>query len=83
MAAEITERLVAEEEEQPVSQVESRGCSYSYMRVNMCRLSRDELRAKLTMSNLKSVCLKYGVQGISGNRKKEPYVYTYIHNKRP
>lgn len=28
MTAEITERLVAEEEQQPVSEVESRGCYY-------------------------------------------------------
>ena len=74
VTAEITERLVAEEEEQPVPEVESRGCCYSYRRVNLCRMSRDELRARLTLSNLKSVCLKYGIQGVSGNRKKEPYV---------
>ena len=36
VTAEITERLVAEEEEQPVSEVESRGCCYSYKRVNLC-----------------------------------------------
>ena len=47
VTAEITERLVAEEEEQPVSEVESRGCCYSY---------------------------NYGIQGVSENRKKEPYV---------
>lgn len=74
VTAEITERLVAEEEEQPVSEVESRGCCYSYKRVNLCCMSRGELRAKLTLSNLKSVCLKYGIQGVSENRKKEPYV---------
>ena len=38
-------------------------------------MSRDELRAKLPLSNLKSVCLKYGIQGVSGNQKKEPYMY--------
>ena len=77
MTAEIMERLVGEEEEQPVSEVESRGCCsgccYSYRRVNLGCNSRDELRVKLTLSNLKSVCLKYGIQGVSGNRKK-PYV---------
>ena len=76
VTAKITERLVAEEEgeeeEQPVSEVESRGCCYLYQRVNLCRMSRDELRAKLP--NLKSVCLKYRIQRVSGNRKKEPYV---------
>ena len=40
VTAEITERLVAEEEQQPVSEVESRGCCYSYRRVNLCRSSR-------------------------------------------
>ena len=74
VTAEITERLVAEEEDQPVSEVESRGCCYSYRRVNLCPMNKDELRAKLTLSNLKSICLKYGIQGVSGNRKKEPYV---------
>ena len=76
VTAEITERLVAEEEEeeQPVSEVENHGCCYSYRRVNLCCMSRDELRAELTLSNLKSVCLKYGIQGVSGNRKKERYV---------
>lgn len=74
VTAEITERLVAEEKEQPVSEVQSRSCCFSYGRVNLCCKSRDELRAKLTLSNLKSVCLKYGIQGVSGNRKKEPYV---------
>ena len=74
VTAEITEKLVAEEQQQPVSEDESRGCCYSYRRVNLCRMSRDELRAKLTLPNLKSICLKYGIQGVSRNRKKEPYV---------
>ena len=75
VTAEITERLVAEEEQQPVSEVESRGCCYSYRRVNLCRTSRDdELRTKVTLSNLKSVCLKYGIQGVWRNKRKEPYV---------
>ena len=73
--AEIKERLVDEEEEQqPVSEVESRSRYYSYRRVNLCRLNRDELWAKLTMSNLKSICLKYRIQELSGNLKNEPYV---------
>ena len=42
VTAEITERLVAEEEEQPVSEVESRGCCYSYKRVNLCCMSRGD-----------------------------------------
>ena len=46
----------------------------SIRRVNLCRVSRDELRARLTLSNLKGVCLKYRIQGVSGNRKEEPYV---------
>ena len=33
VTAEITGRLVAEEEQQPVSEVESCGCCYSYRRV--------------------------------------------------
>ena len=74
VTAEITERLVAEEEEQPVSEVESRGCCYSYRGVNLCCINRDELRAKLALSNLKSIRFKYGIQGVSGNREKEPYV---------
>lgn len=74
VTSEITERLVAEEEQQqPVSEVESRGCSYSYRRVNLCHINRDDLWAKLTLTNLKSICLKYGIRGISGNRKKEPF----------
>ena len=52
VTAEITERIVAEEEEQPVSEVQSRSCCYSYRRVNLCRMSRDELQAKQTLSNL-------------------------------
>ena len=71
---EITGKLVAEEQEQPVSAVESRGCCYSYRRVNLCRMRGDGLRAKLTLPSLKSICLKYGIQGVSGNRKKKPYV---------
>jgi len=55
VTAEITERLVAEEEKQLVSEVEGSGCCYSYRRVNLCRMNRDELRAKLTLSNLKSL----------------------------
>ena len=53
VTAEITEKLVAEEE-QPVSEGESRGCCYSYRRVNLCCMNRDELRAKLMLSNLKA-----------------------------
>ena len=33
----------------------------------------DELRAKLTLSNLKCVCFNYGILGVSGNWRKEPY----------
>ena len=84
VTAEIKERLVDEEEEQqPVSEVESHGCYYSYRRVNLCHLNQDELRAKLTLSNLKSICLKYGIQEVSGNRK-EPYVnalFSFIEAK--
>ena len=50
----------------------------------MCRLNQDELRAKLTLSNLKNICLKYGIQEVSGNRKKEPYVnalFSFIEAK--
>ena len=39
VAAEIMERLVAEEEEQPLSEVESRACCYSYKTVNLCCMS--------------------------------------------
>jgi len=74
VTAEITKRLVAEEEEQSVSEVESSGCCYTYRRVNLCRMNRNELRAKLTLSNLKSICLQYGIQGVLGHWKKEPYV---------
>ena len=75
VTAEIKERLVDEEEEQqPVSEVESRGRYYSYRRVNLCRLNQDELRAKLTLSNLKSICLKYRIREVSGHPKNEPYV---------
>ena len=41
VTAEIMEKLVAEEQEQPVSEVESRGYCYSYRRVNLCHMSRD------------------------------------------
>ena len=39
VTAEITERLVADEEQRPVPDVERRGCCYSYRRVNLCRMS--------------------------------------------
>ena len=85
VTAKIKERVVNEEEEQqPVSEIESRGCYYSHRRVNLCRLNQDELRAKLTLSNLKSICLKYGIQEVSGNRMKEPYVnalFSFIEAK--
>jgi len=73
VTAEITERLVAEEEGQTVSEVKSSGCCYLYRGVNLCCMNRAELPAKLMLSNLKSICLKYGIEGVSGNRKKEPY----------
>lgn len=72
VTSEITARLATvTEAEQSVSELDS--CCFVYKRITLCCMERDELRAKLTLSNLKSICLKYGIQGLSG-RKKEPYV---------
>ncbi|XP_078353734.1 EF-hand calcium-binding domain-containing protein 6-like [Oculina patagonica] len=60
-----------EVDEQAVSEVES---CLTYKKMALCSMNKDQLCAKLTLPNLKSICRKYGVQGVSGGRKKEPYV---------
>ena len=37
-------------------------------------MNKAQLRAKLTLPNLKSICRKFDIQGLVGGRKKEPYV---------
>ncbi|XP_078358985.1 uncharacterized protein LOC144643554 [Oculina patagonica] len=72
VAEEISASLAAMEvEEQAVSEVES---CLIYKKMVLCSMNKDQLRAKLTLPNLKSICRKHGVQGVSGGRKKEPYV---------
>ena len=73
VAEEISASLTTmQEEEQSVSEVDS--CCFTYKKMALCCMTKDQLRAKLTLPNLKSICRKYGIQGVSGGRKKEPYV---------
>ena len=47
---------------------------FTYKKMALCCMNKAQLRAKLTLPNLKSICRKYDIQGLLGGRKKEPYV---------
>ena len=71
VAEEISALLTTmQEEEQSVSEVDS--CCFTYKKRALCCMNKDQLHAKLTLPNLKSICRKYGIQGVSRGRKKEP-----------
>ena len=77
MSHEVAEEISAslttmQEEEQSVSEVDS--CCFTYKKMALCCMNKDQLRAKLTLLDLKSIYRKYGIQGVLGGRKKEPYV---------
>ncbi|KAL9953807.1 hypothetical protein ACROYT_G041273 [Oculina patagonica] len=59
VAEEISASLAAMEvEEQAVSEVES---CLTYKKMALCSMNKDQLRAKLTLPNLKSICRYIGL----------------------
>ena len=77
VTAEITDRLATTTEAARKSALTLEKCCYTYKRYKLCCMGRDDLHAKLTLSNLKSICLKYGIRDVSG-RKKDAYVNAVI-----